>query len=181
MLTLTDQPKPSETVSLVLTLTDMLKPVKRYHCADAAPRSRADRHSGTPTKKPKVAFADDGGADVKPTPGAAPRPPPGSPPPTPRTTADAGQLHSWQKVAGEIQGALRNLSAAHGANWPCCQRFLTGKCGAECRTCSKAGKPQRGDQAARDIAAKTLTRLVEAGRLTTECAEQIRAGERERA
>ena len=84
-------------------------------------------------------------------------------------------------VAGAIQGALRDASFPPGTQWPCCQRFLTGTCGASCRTCSKAGKPQRGDPPAGEVAAKTLARLVKAGKLTTECAEQLRAGESERA
>lgn len=152
-------------------------------------RARAGRHSGASTKKARVTFADGGDADVKPAPGTTPRPPPGSPPPpppppsraTPDPTADAGPIRSWPRVAKEIQTALRDAALGHGCKWPCCQRFLTGKCGDDCRTCARAGKPQRGDQPAREVAAKALARLVKAGRLTTECAEQIRAGESERA
>ena len=148
----------------------------------ARPYARADRHSGTPLKKPKVAFADDDDADAKPAPGAATRGARhGSPPPPPPVTPDAAQFRSWQRVATEIQGALRDAPLPQGTQWPCCQRFLTGKCGSDCRTCTRAGKPQRGDQQAREVATKTLARLVKASKLSTECAEQVRAGERERA
>ena len=95
------------------------------------PRAYADRHSSAPGKRTKVSWADDGDAGASATPGAATRARPGSPPPPPRAPSNTppgtgqDQFRSWQKVAGEIQGALRDASLPQGTNWPCCQRFLT--------------------------------------------------------
>ena len=113
----------------------------------------------------------------------------GSPPPqrTPQpgkgTPQPPGQkLNRWQGVAKEIQSALQSDSTLlPGTTWPCCQRFLTGKCDPTCRTCSKAGSPQRGDKPARDVAAKVLERLAKGDKLSPECAAAIKDGERERA
>jgi hypothetical protein len=139
--------------------------------------SAGRRNPGT-TKKPKGALADtdakkgtplDAGADPK-QPGKRPVSPPVN-----------NQIHKWTGVAGILQTALKEADLGHGVQWPCCQRFLTGTCGADCRTCARAGAPCRGDKAARDVAAKTLRSLIQAKKLTAECAEQISKGEAERA
>lgn len=143
--------------------------------------TRAGRRNPGTSKKPKVAFAD---ADAKKGPAAEvgdgdadPKQPakrPGSPPPN-------HLIHKWTGVAGVLQTALKEADLAHGVQWPCCQRFLLGTCGADCRTCARAGAPKRGDKEARDVVAKALKSLIQAKRLSAECAEQIAKGEAERA
>ena len=156
------------------------------------PRTRTGRRPGSALKKPKVSFGDgdgkkgdgdgkkgaeagngDGdGGETKPA--GTPRLRPGSPPPP-------KQFRNWTGVAGYIQDALREADLGPRVQWPCCQRFLTGACGEDCRTCKRAGGPCRGDRAARQVAAKTLATLVKGNKLTDECAEQIKKGEGERA